>query len=193
MNIEPHHRRLWMESLINDARPTGGVYETTDWITEEMALSVIERFDRAHSEQALVQSVMRELKQLEGRQAQSMNYELRHWVRQPPLDQQEGLRGLLGLGHMPIVIDRKRKCRFDSITEYLLDDAASWQESQARAEYGERLVLVDAMRIIARLIRRTGHNMVGELDPDTPIDLFPGFNDGGGPWSGDVDDDDDGW
>lgn len=181
-------RSEYIQALLDAARPTK-VYSDNAWITAAHIPQKIRDWDLQHGtiDQALLASAERDANRLEGQSSKSANRALRRWLTdEAPLDWSL-------LGALPVKIDAKRKCRYDSITPDLVEDAADFTEAQGRRVYGEVLLLVDALRVLARAARRAGVTVVTALgDEVEDIDRsrwrrqppLPGIED-------DVDDDDD--
>lgn len=165
-------RRVFIDGLLDAARPTtdndhpDGTYADTDWIDAAGIPQKIRDRD-VHKEgvdRTLLDAARREAKAREGEAAKSGNKALRRWLRgEVPLTWD-------WLGTRPVKVDGKRKCRMDQVTPQLLEDAADYRDKVGRSAYGEVLVLVDAMRELAKAARRAGHSRVAELGDDPMID-----------------------
>lgn len=159
-------RRDYITALLNAARPTTVYDEPTFIDTADIPKKIVawDLLNRGSVDRALLDAARRDARSVEGQSAKSANKAIREWLRgNGPLD-------WALLGPLPATIDGKRKCRLDSITADLLEDAADYIEAQGRKVYANVLLLVDALRLLAREARRRGLPIVSALGDGLDVD-----------------------
>lgn len=166
-NEQEQNRAEYLRSLLDAARPKV-VYENTEWITNAEIPQALALWDERHSglKAAVEASAERDAKRAEGDRATSGNKFLRDFAKtgEDPLDWS-------WLGPIPVKIDRKRKCRFDSITTDLIEDAADYHEAKAEETATEARILVGVFRAMARAARRQGMTTIAGLGDGSTVDL----------------------
>jgi hypothetical protein len=157
--FEDTDRSAFIDRLLDDARPRT-VYSNTDWIVEAGIPEKIAEFDEATGtvEAVLVRSAERDAKRAEGGRSKVGNTYVREWFEtgEDPLDWS-------WLGPIPVKIDRKRKCRFDTIVAEDLEDAATFLQNVAKLNFDRALLTASAYRALARMARRAGLDMVAAI------------------------------